>query len=437
MKTPVLKTSDGSVKPYTRHIRSCKHRNSADQNGCSCPKWLYENRKGERPVRRSLSTPSWAEAQRIAAQVLRGFDSEIAAARLIQKDSQQARMTVADACQLFVDRTEREFGKGGTHAQHRSTLKKFQTWASKNGIFWIQDVTALQLEVWYSSAVWKKLARSTQHQRWAVMRTMFAYLKSRKVIPDNPIEEIKPVKADAEFVQGPYSDEQVEKLLTQAKTLDVPLSVNCAEKSMYHDRLTAFITLLLHTGCDLADAVLFDPKAIEDVPLNGRMSFVFRYHRVKTGLLAVIPLTRDLAKILRNIPTVPGHSSSMPFGGSTKFWSERIRKCLKAAGIAFVTLPANRLGRVRTKPANAKQLRHTFAVRQLVQGQRPEEVAKMLGHANTEMVRKHYAPWVKELDMAHVRMVEERRMISLPNRGLSVVPHSDAFDEPLAKVSAS
>jgi hypothetical protein len=38
----------------------------------------------------------------------------------------------------------------------------------------------------------------------------------------------------------------------------------------------------------------------------------------------------------------------------------------------------------------------------------------MLGHANTEMVRKHYAPWVKELDIAHVRMDEERRLQAFP-----------------------
>jgi hypothetical protein len=62
---------------------------------------------------------------------------------------------------------------------------------------------------------------------------------------------------------------------------------------------------------------------------------------------------------------VPGYPPSMPFGMNTKSCSDRINKCLKAAGIAFVTLPANRRGRVRTKKANAKQLRHTFAVRQL------------------------------------------------------------------------
>jgi integrase len=59
----------------------------------------------------------------------------------------------------------------------------------------------------------------------------------------------------------------------------------------------------------------------------------------------------------------------------------------------------------RRKAANVKQLRHTAAVRWLRQGQRGEEVAKMLGHTNAEMVRRYYAPWVKDMDVAHVSRV--------------------------------
>jgi hypothetical protein len=29
----------------------------------------------------------------------------------------------------------------------------------------------------------------------------------------------------------------------------------------------------------------------------------------------------------------------------------------------------------------------------------------MLGHSDTNMVRKHYAPWVKDLDLAHITRV--------------------------------
>jgi integrase len=74
-------------------------------------------------------------------------------------------------------------------------------------------------------------------------------------------------------------------------------------------------------------------------------------------------------------------------------------------GVEWVELPRVAKGRTRRKKANTKQLRHTFAVRQLKRGQRPEEVARMLGHVGTTVVYRHYAPWVKELDDAHIRRV--------------------------------
>lgn len=88
------------------------------------------------------------------------------------------------------------------------------------------------------------------------------------------------------------------------------------------------------------------------------------------------------------------------------WWSLRIRQSLKAANVKWVELPSmDDRGRPKRKQANCKQFRHAFAVRQLRAGQRPEEVAKMLGHVNTDMVRKHYAPWVEELDQAHISRV--------------------------------
>jgi site-specific recombinase XerD len=440
MDSATLRSPYGNVKPYTRHLSGCSHRKDNTHNGCKCPKWIYEKRTGEKDLRRSLTTPSWPEAQRIASDVLRGYDPEIAEARKSKKTVEQARMTITDASKLFEDRTEREFGAGGTHAQHCSTMKKFRTWADRHGIQWVQDVTALHLEAWYSSSDWSRYARATQHQRWAVMRTAFSFWVARKVLTENPILDIKPIKTDAEHVQGPYTDEQVEALLLKARTIQVPGTIQLKEKPIYNARLTAFIQLLLHTGCDLGDGVMFNPADIEDVPINGRMIPVYRYHRIKTGLLAVIPLSREIAKLLGNVPTIPGNSSNMPFGGNTKLWSKRIRKCLSEAGVHYVTLPATRTKKARKKKANSKMLRHTFAVQQLVQGQRPEEVAKMLGHANTDMVLKHYAPWVKELDSAHVRMVEERRTASLPNRGLSIISALPVADEPAvphSRVSAS
>lgn len=35
-----LKNRWGTVRPYTRHSASCRHRSKTDYNSCNCPKWL-------------------------------------------------------------------------------------------------------------------------------------------------------------------------------------------------------------------------------------------------------------------------------------------------------------------------------------------------------------------------------------------------------------
>lgn len=218
-------------------------------------------------------------------------------------------------------------------------------------------------------------------------------------------------------MQGPYTDEQVTRILAHVKNT-IPPKSRLKEQAVYIERLNAFLLLLLHTGCDVVDAVLFDQNQIERLSVDGRLVSVFRYHRQKTRhkdskVLAVIPMPEHVVGALRAVSSLADNPKDMPFRSAASdihsdvhLWSRRISGVLKAAGVRFVELPEKDLhGRKRQKKANAKQFRHTFAVRQLRAGQRPEEVARMLGHVDTTMVRKHYAPWVRELDEAHIRTV--------------------------------
>lgn len=412
----ILKDSFGSVRPYTRHTISCPHRHNPEHNACRCPKWLYEYRKGQRPKRYSLTTPSWVEAQRIASKKLRGFDPEIAEARSIQQGREQRQMSVHDACQLWIVRTEREFGSDGTLPQYKSLMKKMKRWAREQGIEFIQEITALQLEAWYSSVDWVRHADTTRKQRWGVLRSMFAFLHERGVIEHNPIAAIKSIRLSRGHVQGPFSDQQVSEIFQHLRDVERP-RIHAKDADVYAARLNAFLMLLLHTGCDLIDAVLFNQEQVKHSTIDGREIPVRRYYRQKTQnrskVLAVIPLTEQVAQTLRDVPVLDGNPEGMPFRSSgsevrsdVHLWSRRIARLLKLAGIQYVELPdRDSRGHRRQKKANAKQFRHTFAVRQLRSGQRPEEVAKMLGHVDTAMIRKHYAPWVRELDEAHIRTV--------------------------------
>src|SRR5258708_4956026 len=157
----LFKSAYGSVRPYTRHAVGCRFADEPNHNSCHCPKWLYTwSAATGKKSRRSLVTPSWAEAQGIAADTLRGMDPEIAAARSLKEEAEEKpqgeAMSVEDACDLWIERTIGKFGEDASVvAQYRWLKKKLVEWARARGIVSIREIETLQLERWYASKEWK------------------------------------------------------------------------------------------------------------------------------------------------------------------------------------------------------------------------------------------------------------------------------------------
>jgi len=398
----LLKSAYGTVRPYTRHAAGCT--NQSNDNSCPCPKWLYVFSQSTKEKQRyTLNTPSWAEALREASDALRGLDPEIAASRVKVQDT-RAPLTVREAMHLWVARTENKLGKDSpTVGQYRHLEELVSGWARSLGIKFVKDITSHQLEKWYASHEWTRLAPTTRKQRWAVLRVMFSHMVKVKAISESPADPIEAANVNSDHVQGPYTDAQVKAILAHVEY--VPQTVT--DRAAYVTRLRAFTQLLLESGCDVSDALQFGEHQLEKMRIAKRDVWVFRYRRQKTKQQAVIPIPADLAKMLQRLPLEPGVLQEAPFRfwgirlkAAQNRWSRRVQFVISAAGVTHVDLPDG-----KKKPANVKQFRHTAAVRWLRQGQRVEEVARMLGHTDAEMVRRHYAPWVRDMDVAHVSRV--------------------------------
>ena len=236
---------------------------------------------------------------------------EIAAARNEKAKTQATMMNVREACDLWIVRTEREFGRSVVD-QYRALSNMLCRWATAHGIVSLQEITPLQLERWYSGSDRKKPAETTRSQKWGVLRSMFKYWKERNVLRENPIASIKAIQVKGGHVQGPYTDDQVTAILTAVPKV-VPMNIQPEERTLYERRLRTFINLLLHTGCDVGDAVLFSASNIETVKVGKRSAHVYRYSRRKTGTEAVIPVPHWLVDGLRNAPALKGASPELPF----------------------------------------------------------------------------------------------------------------------------
>lgn len=366
------------------------------------------------------------------------MDPEIAAARAVNEQQAKDLVKVSDAWQMWLERTERKFGKWGIYPQYKSLKNFFERWTLEEGIEYIQEIKPIQLERWYSSHEWMCL--ESRSQRWGIMRSVFAYWKSIGALKENPIAAIKADRPSKDHVQGPYTEDQVNALLASVKDT-IPSSIDVREKKVYVERLTAFITLLLSVGCDLVDAVLHEHGRIADDQVGNRIVPIYRYRRQKTDVDGIIPLRADVAALIRSVPLSHQNDTAMPFRSKgtenpdhdVHLWSRRIVRALKAAGVCEVVLPTrDKRGKQRTKKANAKMLRHTFAVRQLQSGQRPEDVARMLGHVDATMVRRHYAPWQRSpLPPPHHLPIDMLFSENTVSRDFDFVMHGNCFPKSL------
>ena len=460
----MMKCPEGNVKAFTRHTARCPHRKDKKTSGtefnkCKCPKWLYVKLRGQKETRTTLNTPSWAEAERRARTAFDQLDPKSIRLRQLEADlakKESERVTLADAIARFLNTKRHELAADSrTPAQFQVATTMLTRWALRNNITYLDEIKDTQLESWYWStdggADWSRLKETTRSQRWGMLRSTFLFWQARKLLEVNPISLIKKCRAE-ESVQGPFDEEQERQLLAAALTIPPPYSMPPQDKPLYNARLHAFISLLRHTGCDVCDGMLFRPEKIVDryVAFSGKIVSSYSYFRRKTRRLkpgsrvqSVVNLPPEIAKILRNVPLTSSDTADMPFRGKgvlrSDFWSAPIRRCLEQARITHVSLGVGDDGVERFHTANVKQLRHTFAVRQLRAGHSMEDVARMLGHSGTDMIRTHYAPFVKELHHAAVEQQEKTRMANLPNHGLTVVSQSasDEHAQQRLKVSAS
>ena len=398
-----LRTQHGTVSTYVRHVDGCK-----GGKKCRCIWWAYIRNTAEgTKIRRSLNCTSETEATEQATELFRSLNPEVKKAAEAAAATKRNQKTVEEAIDLFMTRTEREFGKGGAYNCYRSLLgwrKKDKTHGRlltyierynlehpDTPIQTIDQITPIWLREFYSN--WD-YSNSSMQQRWGLMKTFFTFFVEMEVLVKSPAEHIKAVPCDGLYRNLPLSPEQYDKI---------------AETAADDRRLYCFLELMRRTGCDLEDAIMFRSDSID---ADG----VLRYHRQKTGVEAVIPLEPETLALLRTIPLDKDCMPEMPFRrrdinmvADHKLWYVRLKELFAKAGVTEVRY------KEVVKAVSPKCLRHTFATAELAAGQDIPSVSKMLGHSTTAQTEKVYLPWVPQRDEAHIKKVREAQQKAAKN----------------------
>jgi integrase len=279
------------------------------------------------------------------------------------------------------------------------------TWLNKQNPrpLLISDLTPAIVDVF--RAAWEFGSDTTTAKAFTDLKYFFEYCKNRgRWIKENPLENLATPTVAAGNRTTIFSDAQYNSIISAIESyyptdLD-PTKQNLEEKKQYADarRLLALVELMRWGGLAVIDALKFRLSTMNN---NGHVA----YRRQKTNNLAEPTLPPDVVTLLREVvpidgdPDQPFYDKNIKPGSNTANWYNRFQKMFADAGIKSVKTD------LRVRKPHAHMFRDTFVVGQIrTQKQLGivdyDSIAKAIGDS-VQTLRKHYAPWVQELEDIH------------------------------------
>lgn len=242
-------------------------------------------------------------------------------------------------------------------------LGQWAQWATGQGITEAGQADAAHLRAYLGALQERRLARASRARKTASLRSFFAWLARRGVLPRSPAVGLRTVKRERRLPKG-LRDDQVDALLA-APDLATPLGLRdrALLETLYASGMRASELVAL----SLAD-IDFDEGVVRVVGKGDKQRIVL------LGRHAVLALTRYLR---RGRPLLAGKAAQDSgalfvnrYGGRLSDRSVRRlfdRYCSAASGALKVT---------------PHTLRHTFATHLLAGGADLRLVQELLGHAS-------------------------------------------------------
>jgi integrase len=300
-----------------------------------------------------------------------------------------SRVTVADACDVFLAHRETAGLKPATLRKYRTFKKRLTDYADSRGYVMVDQFTPPDIDRFWTS--WKMGPRA-KGKRLTMLRAFFRFCMHRKWIAESPVSpDIKPpIGANKAANKWPFSDGELTRVLTACDDVKVEWKNESGLGVWTGEDLKDLISLMVYTGFRISDATLFNIRR-----LNGDQVFI---RAVKNGgdVFAYIPQwLRDRlvarAERLGDRPFITGRSERLET--VTNIWRRRLDKVFEAAG------PFD-------QPATPHRFRHTFARILLQRGVPVPDVADLLGD-DEKTVRLHYARWVPERQARLTKILKE------------------------------
>jgi integrase/recombinase XerD len=312
-------------------------------------------------MKKSLGIRNWESAQKLV--------------RDWEAGSGKSTVPMKEACErFFKDAEARRLGPAqlGKYRLLTGELKK----RFSDRVVWGLTVDDLReyRESWKVSPV-------TARKKLERLRTFFRFCVESGWIENNPAKLLKPPTGKTKPTL-PFTDDEVKKL-------EWACEVYPDRPKGRRKQIHALILLLKHSGLRIRDAVTLSRTRISE---EGKL---FLYTQ-KTGVPVWLPLPAEVHSLLWEGWKGKGDYLFWSGNGNPKGavadWQRSFKKLCKLAGVQH---------------GHFHRYRDYFAVKLLEKGVPLETVSILLGHSNTLVTNRHYAPWVKSRQESLEREVKK------------------------------
>lgn len=344
---------------YRRHEKRCAHRHEGRKHRhCKCPVWVDGYINGVRTTK-SLNTRDWERAQRI----VREWEAEG------ERPEEPEAVTIERACQLFLEDATARNLREPTLYKYRLLFRQLLEFAKYKGIQFVRQLDLSAMRDFRASWPNRNVAA---RKKLEALRTFMRFCWESGWIPNNPASILKhPKTSDPPTV--PFTHVEVAQVLATCEQYYGGLGERGRMNSY---RLRALVLLLLYSGLRIRDAVtLSHDRIIGDKLL---------LYTAKTGTPVFCPLPPFVVAELESVRGTNAQHFFWSGKGKPKScvgdWQRSLKKLFRLAGVP---------------DGHAHRFRHTFATNLLLAGVPLDRVATLLGHTNSKITEKHYAPWIR------------------------------------------
>lgn len=347
---------------YRRHLASCENKDEGrDYRRCRCPLWVQGTLAGEK-VRRSLDLYNWDSAQRL----IREWEARGAIGKGV--------VEVREAAEAFLKDCEARNMAAGTRKNIRLVVEALAAWCEKKGLRSVDQLSVENIREFREGWTYSPITALKKLER---LRWFLRFCKDSGWLTENPAEKVASPRV-RQAPTLPFTEEEFDRLLSGCDEIPDNYGRTGGDPAK---RMRALLLLLRYSGLRIGDAVTLERNKVED----GKLML----YTAKTGTPVYVPLPEVVVTALDNCPNKARQyffwSGESSLHTITNKWRARFEKLAKLA---------------KVENAHFHRMRDLFAVSLLERNVAIENVSILLGHSDTRITWKHYAPFVKSRQIA-------------------------------------